>query len=163
MKENPWFVVAVIEFIILLFVLGPKALALIPKRSKDEQEKTKKRDDGQVGTVKNLERTLKGIMGCGGEVTIFEVHKEDGKVLFAGLDGNEDTIYEGCSIELWPSSESIANEDVTKSKDNGDGTKSTWKEDIKWYRPKKYRVLPEVMPEEPEVLALEDTSAETAH
>lgn|GEM_PF-6234109 len=139
--------IAIVEFVILLIVLVPRVVSSKTKDNADDQmtNNKRKKDEGRTGTIKNLDFALKGIMGCGGPVTTFQIHESDGRVFYGGVDGHDYDLSKGSLIEFWPSSESIANENIRKSQDNEDGTKSTWQENVRYYRLKKYRLLPDVV------------------
>jgi hypothetical protein len=144
--HNPiWFVIAVTEFIVLLFVFGPKVATWVAKITKQTNKKEKK-DAGLIGVVRNLRHEVRGIMGIGGDITVFEIFLQDGDVFRAAIDGHDHDVYDGCTIEFWPSCESIGN--II----NDDDTKSTWKEKIDWYALKKYRIDPDI-PVDPETVA----------
>ena len=141
MKENPWFIVAVIEMAILFLIFLFKVISMILKRSKYSEKIEKGR--GQVGKVTNITRTTRGIRGIGGEVTVFEIEKEDGNIFLAGLYGHDNALYVGCSLEFWPSREIIALGRVTRGKENEDGTESNWQEKRIYYGLERFRILPE--------------------
>lgn len=138
MVTDLWFAIAMIEFVILLDVFRQKVVASMKKN----REQTKKGTGRQIGKIEEPFVCSRGIAGCGGTVTLFKIQKEGG-VFLAGVIGHEEDILEGCTIEFWPSKETVAFENVPRNRDNADGTRSAWIERVAYYGLEKYRIIPD--------------------
>lgn len=96
---------------------------------------------GRIGTIRNFRKGTKGIYHQ--SVTLFEICLTDGHIYYAAIDGHVDDLKEDDTLEFWPEwSNSIAVDSVYKKQDNPDGTVSRWKEEVRYYGFRKYRVIP---------------------
>lgn len=156
--KNPWFFIAVVEFVILLIILGPKVLSLV-LRSNGESKPKKKKDEGRKGIIKDLDFVIRGLMGAGGAVSIFEIHEDGGKIFYAGVFGHDYTLSNGATIEFWPTSETIVRKETPINDQDDDGIRHNKTEETRYYQLEKYRIIPE----EHEVPAIETTAKEVVH
>jgi hypothetical protein len=126
--NDPWFAVAVIEFVLLAMILIPKIR--LPKKIKA----------GRTGVVNKINFVTKGI--AHNPVTTLEIQEPNG-IFFAAIDGHDINFSNGDKIEFWPSLQNVANQDVPRVRNNEDGTTEHWQEKIRYWGLKKYRIVPE--------------------
>lgn len=136
--KNPWLYVAVVEFIMLVII--------VLKKNKGEVVKPelKEEDEGHKGIIRELEFGIRGLMGCGGGASIFEIHEEGGKIFYAGVFGHDHNLLNEATIEFWPTSEIILRKDMLKNEQDEEGFSYNTMEKIKYYQLKKYRIVSEI-------------------
>lgn len=133
---NFWFAIAMVEFVILLFVFVPKFFSNMPKKLPDE---IKEDGSGRMGIIKKLCYSNKVMTKY--PITIFEIHEKDGTIFLAGVDGENFELFNESTIEFWPSSEIAATLDIPTTIRNTDRTKSARLKELKFYSLEKYRII----------------------
>jgi hypothetical protein len=96
-----------------------------------------------VGIIENVQFGMK-MLGTV-PVTTFNVRSDNGKIYHLGINGHHGVFYEGKRVEIYPSGEHAARENVTDTHETRDGTVTLSEKTIIYYTFSKYKSLPGVV------------------
>lgn len=141
MNSDMWMVIAVIELVIIVLLIGPRLFAAFTplRRMPLEEEKVSRQ-----GVISKRTLSSRGIMS--NPITLFEIKPlfeishTGNDIVLAGIDGWETGLKEGDRIEYWLSEERIAY-DTKSLKSEKNGIISVSSKDEDYFGIEKYRLL----------------------
>ena len=96
------------------------------------------RSSKNTGTVQNLKKEYKGWAHY--PVTSFELLSDNGKQYLA-IDGHVTDIHEGDKIQIWPTWQTCMIMTIPRTKQNKDGSVSSWREERRYTLVKRYKLI----------------------